>query len=68
MKEPEEIIINGKTFIKRTPSDGYEFVKVGTDEHYSEAIDLPNSKNEYIEVELPPQEEDEEVQIEEVVD
>jgi hypothetical protein len=62
----EEIIINGRTFIKTTPSEGYELVKVGTEEHYAEAIDLPTSNFEYYEVALPPQVEEE--QYEEVAD
>lgn len=49
----EEITINGRTFIKTTPADGYELVKVGTEEHYGEAIDLPMSNFEYYEVALP---------------
>lgn len=57
----EEIIINGRTFIKTTPKEGYELVKVGTEEHYAEAIDLPTSNFEYYEVALPPMEENEEV-------
>jgi hypothetical protein len=57
----EEIIINGRIFIKTTPKEGYELVKVGTEEHYAEAIDLPMSNFEYYEVELPQIEEGEEV-------
>lgn len=57
----EEIIINGRTFIKTTPSERYELVKVGTEEHYAEAIDLPTSNFEYYEVALPQIEEGEEV-------
>ena len=64
MKEPEKIIINGRTFIKIVPDEGYELVKVGTGEHYSEAIDLPTSNFEYYEVALPPMEEDNEQPIE----
>ena len=64
----EEIIINNRTFIKTTPSENYELVKVGTEEHYAEAIDLPNSNFEYYEVELPPMEEDDDQQNEEITD
>ena len=46
----EEVIINGKMFKKTTAEQGYELVKVGTDEHYSEAIDLPTSNYAYMEV------------------
>ena len=56
----EEIVINGRTFIRITPIENHELVKVGTDEHYSEAIDLPTSNFEYYEVALPPMEEDNE--------
>ena len=49
----EEIIINGRTFIKTTHKEGYELVKVGTEEHYAEAIDLPTSNFEYYELALP---------------
>ena len=52
----EEIVINNKVFKKTTPQDGYELVKVGTDEHYSEAVDLPTSNFEYVEVLLPHEE------------
>ena len=46
----EEVIINGKMFKKTTAEQGYELVKVGTDAHYIEAIDLPTSNYEYTEV------------------
>ena len=49
----EEVIINNRTFIKRTPREGYVLHKVGTDEYYAEAIDLPTSNFEYEEVEEP---------------
>ena len=54
----EEVIINGRTFIKTTPSENHQLLKVGTDEIYGEAIDLPTSEFEYIEVELPQVEEE----------
>ena len=63
----ENILINGKIFIRTTPSENHELVKVGTDEHYTEAIDIENSKNKYIEVELPPQEEENDQQSEEII-
>ena len=49
----EEVIINGRAFVKTTPEEGYELHKVGTGEIYEEAIDLPNSKFEYTEVKKP---------------
>ena len=58
----EEIYIDDFMFIKTTPKDGYELVKFGTNEHYSEAIDLPTSNFEYIEVEKPI------IEVEEVLD
>jgi hypothetical protein len=65
----EEIIINNRKFIKTTPSENHELVKVGTDEHYGEAIDLPTSNFEYYEVELPPMEEEtDDQQNEEITD
>lgn len=63
----EEIIINGRIFIKTTPSENHELVKVGTNEHYGEAIDLPTSNFEYYEIELPQVEEDDQ-QDEEITD
>ena len=62
----EEIEINGRKFVKTTPEEGFELVKVGTNEHYGEAIDLPNHKFEYVEVELP--EVDDEQQNQETID
>ena len=64
----KEVIINGRTFIKTTPGENHELVKVGTNEHYAVAIDLPTSEFEYYEVELPPMEEDDEPQNEEITD
>lgn len=58
----KEVTINGRIFIKTTPAEGFELVKVGTNEHYSEAIDLPTSNFEYVEVEIPV------IEIEEVLD
>lgn len=53
----EEILINNKVFKKTIPEDGYELVKVGTNEHYGEAIDLSTSNFKYIEVLLPVEKE-----------
>ena len=47
----EEIIINNKVFIKTTPEEGFKLHKLGTDEYYKDAIDLPNSNFQYEEVE-----------------
>lgn len=42
----ENIIINGRQF-KKTVSDTYLIRKIGTDEVYSEAYDLPEKDYEY---------------------
>ena len=53
----ENIIINGRQF-KKTVSDTYLIRKVGTDEIYSEAYDLPEKDYEYEETdELLPKDE-----------
>lgn len=52
----EEVIINNRKFIKTTPTEGYVLLKVGTDEKYAEAIDLPTSNFKYEEVEEPKEE------------
>lgn len=52
----KEVIINNRMFIKRTPKEGCVLHKVGTDEYYAEAIDLPTSNFEYEEVEEPKEE------------
>ena len=46
----ENIIINGRQF-KKTVSDTYLIRKVGTDEVYSEAYDLPEKDYDYEETE-----------------
>ena len=46
----KNIIINGRQF-KKTVSDTYLIRKVGTDEIYSEAYDLPEKDYEYEETE-----------------
>lgn len=49
MIQTETVIINNKKF-KRTYSDeGYYIQKVGTDEIYSEAVDILTANYEYIE-------------------
>ena len=48
--EPVEIF--GSTF-KRTYSDTFMLRKVGTDEIYSEAVDIPTSNYEYEETDIP---------------
>lgn len=46
----EEIIINNNLFIKTTPENGFVLHKIGTDEYYNDAIDLPSSNFQYEEV------------------
>ena len=46
----ENVTINGKQF-KKTVSDTYLIRKIGTDEIYSEAYDLPEKDYEYEETE-----------------
>ena len=46
----ENVTINGRQF-KKTVSDTYLIRKVGTDEIYSEAYDLPEKDYEYEETE-----------------
>ena len=53
----ENITINGRQF-KKTISDTYLIRKIGTDEVYSEAYDLPEKDYEYEETnELLPKDE-----------
>ena len=53
----ENIIINGRQF-KKTVSDTYLIRKIGTDEVYSEAYDLPEKDYKYEETdELLPKDE-----------
>ena len=59
----ENIIINGRQF-KKTVSDTYLIRKVGTDEVYSEAYDLPEKDYEYEETnELLPKDKLEEIDV-----
>lgn len=46
----ENVTINGRQF-KKTVSDTYLIRKIGTDEVYSEAYDLPEKDYEYEETE-----------------
>lgn len=43
----ENITLNGKEFIRTISDVGLTIRKVGTDEVYSEAVDLPESDFEY---------------------
>lgn len=61
MIKQETIILNGRELTKTYSDSGYKIRKVGTDEIYSEALDIPN-RYEYEETtELVEVREDEEV-------
>ena len=58
MIRTENIVLNGKTF-KRTYSDNNKLIqKVGTNDEYAEAIDLPDSPWTYEEtlIDIEPKE------------
>lgn len=53
----ERITHNGVEYIKTyTTSENMMLQKVGTEEYYSEAIDVIDSKNEYVEVPVEEEE------------
>lgn len=54
----ETVPINWREFT-RTYSDTYKIRKIGTDEIYSEAVDLPEMGYEYEETDVPLEPEDE---------
>lgn len=45
----ETITLNNREFKKTHSNEGYCIQKVGTDEIYSEAVDIPTANYEYIE-------------------
>ena len=50
----ERITHNGVEYIRTyTTSENMMLQKIGTEEYYSEAIDVIDSKNEYVEVPIP---------------
>lgn len=53
----ETVPINGREFT-RTYSDTYKIRKIGTDEIYSEAVDLPEIGFSYIETDIEIEEEE----------
>ena len=63
----ENVTINDRQF-KKTVSDTYQIRKVGTDEIYSEAYDLPEKDYEYVETDelLPKDEPFEEIGVKKV--
>ena len=55
----EIVPINGREFIRHY-SDTYKIRKIGTDEIYSEAVDLPDTGFSYIETDIEIEEEEQE--------
>jgi len=51
MIKQETVTFNGREFRRTYSDEGYLIRKVGTDEIYSEAVDLPDRKFEYVETE-----------------
>ncbi len=58
MIQQETVTFNGREFRRTYSDEGYLIRKVGTDEIYSEAVDLPDRNFEYVET-------DERIEIEE---
>jgi hypothetical protein len=55
----ETVTINGREFT-RTYSDTYKIRKIGTDEIYTDAVDLPDTGFSYIETDIEIEEEEHE--------
>jgi hypothetical protein len=53
MIQTENLTINGRGFVKTYSDEGFYIQKVGTDEVYSEAIDVENSGYTYEETDTP---------------
>ena len=51
MIKQETVTFNGREFRRTYSDEGYLIRKVGTDEIYSEAVDLPDRNFEYVETE-----------------
>jgi hypothetical protein len=49
MIKQETVTFNGREFRRTYSDEGYLIRKVGTDEIYSEAVDLPDRNFEYVE-------------------
>jgi len=49
MIQQETVTFNGREFRRTYSDEGYLIRKVGTDEIYSEAVDLPYRNFEYVE-------------------
>lgn len=59
MIKQETITLNGRELTKTYSDSGYKIRKVGTDEIYSEALDIPNRYNYEETTELIEQENEE---------
>lgn len=55
----ETITLNNREFKKTYSNEGFYIQKVGTDEIYSEAIDIPTANYEYIETDKKIEEDSE---------
>lgn len=55
----ETITLNNRQFKKTYSDEGYYIQKVGTEEIYSEAIDIPTANYEYIETDKKIEEDSE---------
>ena len=62
MVKTENITINGKEFKKTYSDEGYYIQKKGTEQVYSEAIDIPSAKYEYEETDKKIEKQEEEQQ------
>lgn len=62
MVKTENITINGKEFKKTYSDEGYYIQKKGTEQVYSEAIDIPSVKYEYEETDKKIEQQEEEQQ------
>ncbi len=62
MVKIENITINGKEFKKTYSDEGYYIQKKGTEQVYSEAIDIPSANYEYEETDKKIEKQEEEQQ------
>lgn len=62
MVKVENVTINGKEFKKTYSDEGYYIQKKGTEQVYSEAIDIPSANYEYEETDKKIEKQEEEQQ------
>lgn len=62
MVKVENVTINGKEFKKTYSDEGYYIQKKGTEQVYSEAIDIPSANYEYEETDKKIEQREEEQQ------